>query len=656
MITNIMESFTENSEGGIDYSDLQTQLEYMMIHKLNLNKATYMDLTQLVFLGSTKINAIIRHRIKYGPLLNIYELQAVEDLDEQSIALLVNFVTVTETEMSDHEKLFDMIKKGKHELILLQEQELQQRKGYRVTDETANRYLGNAYRQVARYRFAYNKRLVFGYSAEKDMGELYGKTPLNFFDFNSFHLLYRGKGVIKNIAIGDFQANMGKGLTFGSGMATRKSAMVLNGGSFYETFRPYRSVNESGFLRGAAVVLEHKHAQLSMFASVTKISATLNYDSLLDAGTISAISLTGLHRTPTEIAKRNNSRQYIAGLNLAYIQNSYKAGLIYVVSKFDADKGANTKPYALFEKPEKLLQNTGVYGQALIKNVMVYGELSASSNKALAGFVEALIPLHTTADFLILYRNYSPSYLTVFANAFSEYGNCRNEQGIYMALALKPLNFLQINMYADIFNSPWLRYLVNAPSAGQEYLVNIQYNLSKTLQFEGRYKYEQKPRNVTEGNSKTDYPLNRQRQLIRLQLLYQINKNLTFKTRFEQVFFDKPFAATQSGTLFFEDVHVKTLRSKLSITMRMAWFDIYSFDARVYATENDVLYNYAIPQYQNQGWRMYILLNYKLTKKLDVYFKYAQTTYSNTNTIGSSLETINGNTLQEVKVQLRVLL
>ncbi len=658
VLEQLMERLTETSEQGVDYSDLQTQLEQLILNKLNLNHATEMDLAALFFLSQAEIKALMQHKKMYGPFLSIYELQAVEGLDEQSWMLLSCFVNVTEANQSDYEKPLDMLKKGQHEIIYLHEQEFQKRKGYIHVDANSNsNYLGSPYREVIRYRFAYNKRLVFGYSGEKDMGEQLGSFPLSFFDFNSFYLFYRGKGILKSLAIGDFQANFGKGLTFGSGMAARKSALVLNGGNFYETLRPYRSVNESGFLRGAAVTLNKNNIGLTMFASSKKISSTLVPDSFsADGQSISSIALNGLHRTATEIAKRNNSTQQIAGLNLEYVKSNYRLGLVYIVSQFNIGLGSKYKPYQIFQKPENILQNTGVFAQVQVKNVSVSGEIARSSNNVFAGFGEVLVPLHSKADFMVLYRNYGTGYQTVFANAFSEYGGCSNEKGIYMAFMFKPKSSILISVYADFFESPWLRYLVNAPSQGKEYLINMQYSVSKSMQFEFRYKYEQKPRNFSDEQSKIDYPANRERQQIRFQASYAFNKELTFKTRLEEVFFDKPNEDTKTGSLFFQDVHIKLFHTKLGLTSRLAWFDINTYDARVYATESDVMYNYSIPQFQNLGWRFYVLVHYKVSKKLDVYLKYGQTSYSNINTFGSGLEQINGNKLQELKVQVRVVL
>ncbi len=654
----VMERLTETGETGTDFSDLQTQLETFMLNKINLNKATAMDLAQLHFLTTTQIAAILQHRKQYGPLLSIFELQAVKGLDIQSCEMLSCFVTLNETSLADYAKPLDILKGGKQEFIYLHEQELQKRKGYINTEQgLSSGYLGSPYREVLRYRFSFGTRLVFGYSAEKDMGEKFGTSPASFFDFNAFYLFYRTKGLLKSLAIGDFQANFGCGLTFGSGMASRKSAMVLNAGNLYETLRPYRSVNESGFLKGAAVTLKKKNLELTIIASSQKISSGLKPDSLSsEAFVISSVSLSGLHRTAKEMEQKNNSSQQIGGLNLEYIKPNYRIGGVLILSQFNLDLAAKKNPYQVLNKAQSRTGNAGIYAQGQIRNILLLGEISHSSNGAYAALAESLIPLHAKADILVLYRNYSPAYQAPFANAFSEYGGCNNEQGFYVALSIKPKSSVQINLYADIFNSPWLRYLVNAPSKGEEYMLNLNYSVSKSLQIECRYKYELKNKNLRSDLNKLDYLGENKRQQFRFNLQYMLTRELSFKTRMEQVLFDKASQTTQTGTLFFQDVHAKLLRSKLSLAARFSWFDIDNYEARVYATESDVLYNYSIPQFQNRGWRIYFLISYKLTKKMDVYLKMGQTNYTHVNTIGTGLDQINGNKLQELNLQVRVIL
>jgi hypothetical protein len=90
-----------------------------------------------------------------------------------------------------------------------------------------------------------------------------------------------------------------------------------------------------------------------------------------------------------------------------------------------------------------------------------------------------------------------------------------------------------------------------------------------------------------------------------------------------------------------------------SFTARFALFDMDSYDARIYAYENDVLYYFGVPAYYNRGARMYITFRYRVMRGIDVWLRVAQTYYSNVSTIGSGLNQINGNKKTEIRTQIR---
>jgi hypothetical protein len=56
-----------------------------------------------------------------------------------------------------------------------------------------------------------------------------------------------------------------------------------------------------------------------------------------------------------------------------------------------------------------------------------------------------------------------------------------NEKGLFLGADVRWTRRWQINAYADVWRHPWLRYGVNAPSAGHEYLARVQWQKGKYL-------------------------------------------------------------------------------------------------------------------------------------------------------------------------------
>ena len=70
--------------------------------------------------------------------------------------------------------------------------------------------------------------------------------------------------------------------------------------------------------------------------------------------------------------------------------------------------------------------------------------------------------------------------------------------------------------------------------------------------------------------------------------------------------------------------------------------------------ENDVLYYFYIPAVYYRGIRNYLLVKYRMNRKIDLWMKLAQTYYSNRDEIGTGLNTIEGNTRTDIKLQMRI--
>ena len=111
---------------------------------------------------------------------------------------------------------------------------------------------------------------------------------------------------------------------------------------------------------------------------------------------------------------------------------------------------------------------------------------------------------------------------------------------------------------------------------------------------------------------------------------------------------------TQKGYLVYQDITYSKLGSKFSGSLRYALFQTDSYDARLYAYENDMPGAYSIPAYYYRGSRFYILLDYNVTRKIEIWLRYSQTVYDNKKIISEgSLTEINGNTKSEIKAQIR---
>ena len=661
VIADLMERLIENTEANIDYTDLQDQLEFYTKHKLNLNQADRAQLQRLFFIDDKQINDIISHKQRYGDFLSLYELQTIASLDDLTIYYLTYFVTVDENWQQDQTKFTQMIAKGQHELVGLYDTELQKRLGYdeQRKAEGKSYYLGDQNRYVMRYRFSYGNRLTFGYNGETDFGEQFTiNNKIKGFDFNSFHFYYRpNKSAVKTIALGDYQINFGQGLTFGSGLAGRKSAFVMNVRRSFAPIRAYRSVNENEFLRGGAVMLNKGSFTTVLFASHKSISTNFDAnDTLQTEELFSSIAVTGLHRTATELEAKQNVMQTIYGGNLKYQNKHGHIALTHVQGSYNVAFVPGSSTYQLYNFSGKQLNNTGVDYNLQWRNLNFFGEAAIAANGGKAITTGIIASLDANFDMVLAYRSFGKNYQTIYNNPFAENSDGRNEHGIYTGIAFKITPKIILSSYLDLYKSNWVRYLTDAPSNGIDFLSELQYVASKSAQFYIRFKQEVKQRNQAANLTPTDYLSNQHRKVYRFNAQYKVSLNLSAKSRVEVVTFSDDIDKRQVGTLLFQDITCSSPRKKISAIFRVAYFSVDDYNARVYAAENDVLYQYAVPLYQNSGVRYYVVARAKISKKVELWLKYSETRYQNVNTISSGLEQIMGNKITDVRLQFRVLL
>jgi hypothetical protein len=253
---------------------------------------------------------------------------------------------------------------------------------------------------------------------------------------------------------------------------------------------------------------------------------------------------------------------------------------------------------------------------------------------------------------VILLRNYPQDYHSYFNQAIAEASNSVNERGLYAGMMIKPVSKVDISLYSDFFRFPWLKFGVDAPSMGYELFGSLTYNPSKKTKLGLRYKFEQK-----QDNDGLDNAVNKlddiRKQSCRMEFSSKINKNFTLRNRVEVSDYQREMEDHQTGWMAYQDVIFDPMKSRFSGNFRIARFNTPGFDTRIYAYENDVLYSYSLPAYQNNGLRFYCNGRYSVSRKVDLWLRYALSKYKNLDIIGSGNDQIAGSKRSEIKVQLR---
>ncbi len=651
----------------VNYDDLYESLFQFYREPLNLNQAKREDLANLYILTEGQINALLEHIKKTGRLLSVYELQAIEGFDHSTIQKLLPFVTVADDAMaSDARSLWQRMRtEDNHYLILRWDRVLAQKKGYTntITDgisPAAQRYVGSPDRFYARYRLAHTNDFSFGFTAEKDAGEnvIFDASTRRYgADFYSFHAAVFNKGRFKTILIGDYVLQIGQGVLLSGGFAVGKGAETT--ATIRRTTKgilPYTSVLESGFFRGVAATYQLSN-RLRFTGFVSSIRQDANIFQAIDSldqseDVTNYIQRTGLHRTPNELKAKNTLPEQNLGGYLQYIspERRFSAGVSVLQTNFGVLLSPSPKDYNQFEFSGKQNFALGLDYSYYWQNFSFFGEAARSSSGGIGGVNGVIASLSSKVEAALLLRHFDRNFHSFYGNALNENTRNINETGLYWGIKVIPNRKWQLAAYYDIFYFPWLKFRVDAPTQGDEMLLRLTHKPSKKVSLFIQYRQENKPRNLPSGgNAILAPPINTSRE------------NWIFYGEYSDNYFSvksrvllSSFTQTQIRTGFAAAQDVSYEVGRFDFSMRMAIFDTDDFDTRIYIYERDVLYSFTIPPYFGQGMRSYLMVQFKPTRKISIWARYAVWSYRNQETIGSGLEEIRGRTRPDFRLQMMV--
>ncbi len=655
---------TETSD--VDYTSVFEQLNYFFEHPINLNRASASELRELSLFTDIQINNLIAHIEKNGKLMSLEELQSVDGFDIETIRLILPFVKVT-TDLNNAQLSWkELIKNGENQVFVKWERVLEEKKGFSPTTDSAllaspnSRYLGSGDRIYTRYKYNYGNHMSFGFTAEKDAGEqFFTGSQQQGFDFYSAHFFMRNQGKIKQLALGDFQAQFGQGLTFWTGTAFGKSVDIMSVKRSAVGLKPYTSVDENLFLRGGGITLGFNDIEVTSFYSRNRIDANINIvaDSILledNIVSITSFQQTGFHRTAGELADKDAIVSQTMGGHVAYKSRKLNVGFTGVYNEIDINFNPTFYPYSQFRNNQSQQTNLGLDYNWIFRNFNFFGEFTKSAGAGTGLVTGALVNLDNNLSLSVLYRDYARDFHSISSVGIGENSTNENERGLFLGIVATPIKYVTLSAYFDQFTFPWLKYQVNAPSYGYQYTTQLMYKPTKKIEMYVRVREGDKLENtdilLPDG---IDYITSRRQTNYRYNVSYSISPSVKLKNRIELINVSHEGAPFETGYMIYQDIDYQALSSPFSFTFRYGIFETDSYNSRIYAYENDVLNSYTIPAYYNRGTRTYLTIRYKIRRGIDVWLRYGLTYYDNLDVISSGLEEILGNAKSDVKFQVR---
>ena len=630
------------------------ELQELHDNPININTATQQDLDALPFLSTNQITDILYYRDKNGAILSLGELMLISSLDIQTREALKLFCYAGDVPPKNNFK--SLFQQQKNDIVARGDIPLYNKAAYKnyptkTLMKSPNKiYLGNKYYCSTRYSFQSAKHLYAGIQMEKDAGE-------RNIDYLSWYAMIKDIGIIKNATIGSFKANFGQGLVVNTGTSYGKTMMTGNLGRIDKGFTKHSSTSESNYFTGLATTLQYNNILISTYISHRKEDGTLNSDS----SGVTTITTNGLHRTISELNKKDNIGATDIGgnihININNLQLSATAAYTHFSIPLKPKYNTRSSLYRLYNAQGNDFAAYSISYSYRGRNITTCGETAISNNMKMASINNIQWDINTHNSVTASYRYYSYKYVTINGKSFSENNKPQNENAIYFNWNTDINTKLHLFTYIDLMYFPWLKYQVSSSSYGIDYNTQITYKTSENTELLLQYKIKAKQKDYTymKQNGPKDTIrsiIANTRQSIKMQCRNNFSPYLNLKSTLYGVRTD--FANKHEyGFAITEALQWHDDDKKKQLCINATYFNTDSYDTRIYNYEPNLLYTFGMTSYYHKGIRLCTLASFPITKNLFVTAKAATTIFFDLESIGSDTELISSNHKEDIQMQIR---
>ena len=420
-----------------------------------------------------------------------------------------------------------------------------------------------------------------------------------------------------------------------------KLASIALLGRSSTSVRAHSSRSEANYMQGAAATVAlSRSLDITGFASLRKIDATLNRDST----TIVTLLHTGYHRTQSEMARKHNAEEQSVGGNIRYSGGGFHIGATGVFTQFSKPLALKTEQlYRRYAPVGRRFWNAGIdYGYAS-RRLNINGETATGDCRAFATLNSISYQLTASLTLLAIQRFYAYRYTAIYAESFSDGGNVCNESGLYLGADWRPTRSFLLSVYTDYAYSPWAKYRVSHPSHSWDNALSATYT-HRSITFLTRYRLRRKQR---DNASKTAL-IGRTEQRGRLSVAYDGGR-WTSKTQADIAHYQ-----TETGSLgWMLTQNIGYSHRFLTADASFGYFHTDNYDSRLYVYERGLLYNFTFPVFFGHGIRYAFRVRTDLTPRLFIIAKVGTTDYFDRNRISTALQQIAHSSQTDIDLQVR---
>ena len=528
-------------------------VDQFLYHPINLSKASATELKNSGLFKAEQIDAIIAHIEFTGKIIDLYELQIIPVFSTEDLLNLAKYC-IHLTEINYQIQSTTAVTRIKF-------------------NNQVNLFQGSSFSLYHKLSHKNTSGISWMIATEQDIGEQY---HFNSIQFPLDHLcgsIYFTKNNL-NVIAGSFRSFLGQGLLSGQGKGTEFAAdwttlIATNNG-----FIPYASAMESGYQNGIAIRKDRKNWSYFLAQSYQKI----------DSG-----SSSGLHRTASEIRRKNQISQAIFNGRIAYHFKSSQLGINTLVEEFNHRKGISLDFLSHYQ------------------NMLIGSEIAVFEDK-IAFHLACMAILNKQSSIAFGLNYFTENYQNEFASNQLLQGNAKNDIGFSIAFkqAINSKSYYQIVSNTHLINGA--ENTIKVPSIEnkiQGVLIYIN-RIGNEIQLKSSYQIKNNNKiEIAETIRKYEY-----QQTFSATIVFKkiIAKQLYLLHRFDY----KTNSISRSNA--FQCALKYTLSDlKLTIGYGITFYNC-EFDTRIYSAEQQLPNNLSSVLLNGNGTRAFFYLQSKIRR------------------------------------------
>jgi len=569
--------------------------EWRRSDPLDINRARLGDWLQFPWLDAATAGAIIAERRRRGAFSRLADLQSVPELSSVNYRRLLPYLSCAAPRRREWRA------EGRHRWGMSWPAD---------SSITTGRYAGDGSRSYHRLGVKLAGRLQGGLVCEKDPGESSSADLLR------FGAMWSMPWFSGRLCLGSFALESGRGLLFGrAGSWGRGTDPVAWARSRSAVVRPSISAGENGGRQGIAIALEHRAAELFLFAG------RAHWDASVEEGRVTALQWSGLHRTGAESAKRDLLSAAEWGMMIQRrIGAALRLGAAWQEALYSRPLAPDSALENLYRFAGGRNWNGGLEARLILKNATTFAEWARSRSGGSA-LECGVIMQAKRVEGVVLLRSSSAEYHRLLGSDSEE---PRNETGCYLALQAE-LPQLRLAASYDYSRNPacaWRQPMPLVPAHETAVMATWQplatLNLFHRLRCRNWSLIENGPGRF--GNTVKHW---RDRLLWSgtTQMEHRAGR-LEWRMRLEYHHFRIGSAGTSlpaepdsSGWMLSQQLSLE-LGPGSRLLARYVFHDAPDYETRFYLYENDLPGTLTLPMLHGRGCRAFVLLNIKLTRAL----------------------------------------